>query len=90
MEKFNITALNRAESREMFGTWFSKDASVEQLIVRFDEQLENCKHWIENLDKFKKQLELERLNEKKDELKNYLRLIGKEEAKALYEEVMSE
>ena len=90
MAKFNITAFTRAESREMFGTWFSKDASVEQLIVRFDEQLENCKRWTENLNKFKNQLELERLNEKKDEFKTYLRLIGKEEAKALYEEVLSD
>lgn len=90
MEKFNITALSRAESRKMFGTWFSDKASVERLIVRCDEELENYKHWTENLEEFKKQLELQKLNKKKDELKTYLRLIGKEEAKALYTEVLGE
>ena len=90
MAEFNITALSRAESSEKFGTWFSDKASVEQLIVRCDEQLEKCKHWTENLNEFKKQLELKRLNEKKDEFKTYLCLIGKEEAKALYAEVLGE
>lgn len=90
MDEFNITALTRAESNEKFGTWFSSKASVEQLIARCDEQLGNCECWTENLKKFKKQLELQKLNEKKDELKAYLRLISKEEAKALYAEVLGE
>lgn len=85
-----ITSLSREESSAKFGTWFSSKASVERLIVRCDEQLENCRHWTENLKELKKQLELQKLNEKKDDFKTYLSLISKEEAKALYAEVLGE
>ena len=82
MEKINATALSRKEASFSFGTWFAKSASLDKLIGRCDEQLEKCRRWVENLEALKRQCELEKLDEKKDELKTYLNLLTKEEREA--------
>lgn len=62
----------RNETNELFGTWFKKGATPEQLIAKCDEQIANCKKWIMNLEQLRKEQLKYKALAKKDEIKSYL------------------
>ncbi len=74
-----FSTASRKDFSESFGTWFSDKVSPEKLIVRCDEQMQNCKNWIENLEQLKLEAQRMLLDAQKDKLKTYLNLLTEEE-----------
>ncbi len=78
--------MQRAESTEKYGTWFSKGVTAEEVSLKCLFQIERCKTWITNLTTLKEEADQEVDAKKKEEIKKVLRSMTKEEVLALYEE----
>lgn len=75
----DFSTASRKEFSDSYGTWFSAVVNPKKLMARCDEQIANCKNWIENLEQLKSDAHRMLLEERKDELKAYLELLTKEE-----------
>jgi L-fucose isomerase-like protein len=78
-----IESGNKKELRSLCGTWFSKKASLYDLMKRVDEQLANLSKWKENLLSFKEELKKKKVLENKDDLIILLKSLPEEERQKL-------
>lgn len=69
----------KAISREAYGTWFAEKATPQELIVRCDSQIADCKKWIVNLEVLKAENEMKVKAERLEALKTSISTMSAEE-----------
>ena len=86
----DFSTASRKEFSESYGTWFSKSVDPKELIVRCDEQLQNCKNWINNLQQLKEEAQKMLLDKCRDEAKLFFGALSKEELRSCFDSLTKE
>lgn len=69
----------KAISRGLYGTWFAEKATPQELIVRCDSHIADCKKWITNLEVLKAENEKKVKEERLEAFKESITTMSAEE-----------